>query len=51
MLQKSVWVHPFDCSEQIDLLREFFGLSLSELRLVIADEVENDSELKRHFNL
>ena len=51
MLQKSVWVHPFDCSEHVELLRGFFGLSTSELRLVVADKVENDSELRRRFNL
>jgi len=24
--QKSVWIHPFDCEAEIDLLRKFFGL-------------------------
>lgn len=51
MVQKSVWVHPFDCSEQIHLLREYFGLSDEELRLVVADDIGNDSGLRKAFRL
>ncbi|OGG79963.1 hypothetical protein A3A39_01100 [Candidatus Kaiserbacteria bacterium RIFCSPLOWO2_01_FULL_54_13] len=51
MLQKSVWIHPFDCAEHIELLREYFSLSESELRLVVAERVGEDRLLRRHFNL
>lgn len=50
-LQKSVWVHPFRCEAEIDLLREFFGLSEKELRLIIAENIGNDSKLKEIFNI
>lgn len=29
-LQKSVWIHPFDCGDEIELLKDFFGLSQDE---------------------
>ncbi len=51
MLQKSVWIYPFDCSERIDLLREFFGLSDAHLRLIVAQNIGDDSHLRRHFQL
>ena len=50
-LQKSVWVHPFDCQAEIELLREFFGLSKNELRLIVAEKIENDKELRKIFKL
>lgn len=51
MLQKSVWVHPFDCSEHISLLRDFFGFSDRELRLVLADTIGEDRDIRKHFRI
>jgi DNA-binding transcriptional regulator PaaX len=50
-LQKSVWVHAFDCQAEVELLREFFGLTEKEIRLIIAEKIENDQELKKFFKL
>lgn len=50
-LQKSVWIHPFDCKDEINLLRKFFGLSEKDLRLVVADNIGNDREFRKVFNL
>lgn len=50
-LQKSVWVHAFDCQAEIELLRDFFGLSEKEIRLIIATDIGNDKELKEFFKL
>jgi DNA-binding transcriptional regulator PaaX len=50
-LQKSVWVHAFDCQAEVELLREFFGLTEKEIRLIIAEKIENDQELKKTFKL
>lgn len=50
-IQKSVWVHPFDCQAEIELLREFFGLNEEELRLIVSDNIGNDKELKKIFKL
>jgi DNA-binding transcriptional regulator PaaX len=50
-IQKSVWVHPFDCQAEIELLREFFGLNEEELRLIVSNNIGNDKELKKIFKL
>lgn len=50
-LQKSVWVHPFECQGEIELLKDFFGLSEDELRLIVAEELGNDNKLRGHFKL
>lgn len=50
-LQKSVWVHPYDLAKPMKLLREFFGLTDQEIRIIIADRVENDKPLRIYFGL
>ena len=50
-LQKSVWVHPFDCRAEIDILRDFFGLSKQEMCLIIARDIEDDHRVREHFKL
>ena len=50
-LQKSIWLHPFDCEAEIEVLRTFFNLSEKELRLVIAEKIGNDAEWRRVFDL
>lgn len=50
-LQKSVWVQAFDCQAEIELLRDFFGLTEKEIRLVVAEDIGNDTELKNFFKL
>lgn len=49
--QKSVWVHAFDCRAEIELLRDFFGLSTQEMCLIVAEQVEHDQGLRKFFNL
>ena len=50
-LQKSVWIHPHDCTMEVKMLRDFFGLRESELRMIVAKDIGNDREIKKHFNL
>lgn len=50
-LQKSVWIHPFDCRAEVELLKDFFGLSDKEIRLITADKIENDENLKKTFKV
>ena len=50
-LQKSVWIHPFNCKDEIALLRDFFSLSDKEMRLVTAESIGRDKELKETFKL
>lgn len=50
-LQKSVWAHPFECCDEIELLKDFFDLSENELRLIVAEELGNDDKLRGYFKL
>ena len=51
LLQKSVWVHAFDCRDEIEVLKEFFGLNAEEIKLIIAEEIPNDELLKKFFKI
>lgn len=50
-LQKSVWIHPFDCEAEFELLKDFFGLSEKEIRLITTEKIGKDEELKKIFKL
>jgi len=50
-LQKSVWIYPFDCRNEIGLLRDFFGLSEKEMRLIISENIGKDNWLKQYFKI
>ena len=50
-IQRSVWVHPFECRDEVSLLRDFFGLDENDIRLVVAERIENDRNLKEVFKL
>jgi CRISPR-associated endonuclease Cas2 len=49
-LQRSVYLHPFPCEEKIDLLRRYLGIN-GEVRLILAEDIEDDQELRDFFNL
>ncbi len=50
-LQKIIWIHAFDCSAEVELLKDFFGLSDTEIRLIVATNIGNDEKLKNFFRL
>lgn len=50
-LQKSVWIHPFQCQDEIKLLRDFFGLTRKDIQLITAESIEDDAYLKKTFKL
>jgi len=50
-LQKSVWIHPFECRAEVELLQDFFGLSQNEIRLIIAENIGDDGKLRQDFGL
>ena len=50
-LQKSIWVCPYACKDEIGLLRDFFGLGKKEIRLITADDIEADNSLIETFKL
>lgn len=49
-LQKSVFVHPFDCKKEIDMVSDFFGVGNDVLYLE-AEIHDIGKKLKRIFNL
>ncbi len=51
VFQKSVWIHPFDCLAEIELLADFFGLSDKYLKLIIAENIGNDTKWREVFDL
>lgn len=48
--QKSVFVHPFDCQDEIDYLIEFYH-ARKFIRFVVAESLDNELHLKVHFGL
>lgn len=50
-LQKSVWVCPYPCQKEINLLRNFFGLGKKNLIVLTVEKIENNEVLKKLFNL
>ncbi|MBZ1345039.1 MAG: hypothetical protein KY055_00090 [Candidatus Nealsonbacteria bacterium] len=50
-LQKSVWLYPFDCRDEIELLRSFFGLSKREMRLIVCEDIGGDKGLREYFKI
>ena len=50
-LQQSVWIHSFGCSDEIALLKDFFGFTSKEVRLIVAEQVENSEVLIKKFHL
>lgn len=50
-LQKSVWVYPYSCQKEINLLREFFGLEKRNLMVLKVEKMENDEFLRKLFRL
>ena len=48
--QKSVFIYPYHCREQIDFVIEFFDLR-PYVRQGVMTEITNETELKLHFKL
>ena len=49
-LQKSVWVYPYECKNEIDFIIEFFNLR-KYVRFAILDFIDNELHLKKIFKL
>lgn len=49
-LQKSVFVHPFECRDEIDFLIEFYQ-ARPYVRFLEATHIDNELHLKHKFNL
>jgi len=50
-LQKSIWIYPFYCKDELELLEKFFGLTNKEIRLITAEDIGDDKWLRKYFKL
>lgn len=50
-LQKSVWIHAFNCKAEIELLREFLGLNKRQLQVLEVTKLEDDQLLRKFFRV
>lgn len=50
-LQKSTWVYPYPCQEEIRFLREFLGLDRRQVQVLEVFKLEHDEFLREHFKL
>lgn len=50
-LQQSIWVYPYPCTNEINFLREFFGLNKKQLQILEVIRLEDDKFLKKQFKL
>ena len=49
-LQKSVYIHPFKCSDELDFIIEFWGVR-EYVRVAEVNVIDNELHLKKHFGL
>jgi DNA-binding transcriptional regulator PaaX len=49
-LQKSCFIHPFDCKAEIDFISEMFEVS-PYVNFILAKEIEGASQLMKYFDL
>ncbi|OGG27019.1 hypothetical protein A2960_02640 [Candidatus Gottesmanbacteria bacterium RIFCSPLOWO2_01_FULL_39_12b] len=48
--QKSVYVSPYPCFDEVEFLRELYGVSFT-VKYILAQKIEDDDSLKSHFDL
>ena len=51
MLQKSVWVWPYECRNEIHLIQAMFELNGNEVNYIVADYIEEEQRMRKLFNL
>lgn len=49
-LQKSVWIHPYPCEKEVQLLCEVFGIN-PFVNIITAEKIYNDDILLKYFEL
>ncbi|MBI1999080.1 MAG: hypothetical protein HYS74_00295 [Parcubacteria group bacterium] len=50
-LQKSVWVHPFDCEDEVLFVKNHFNIADDHLRIIYTDDLGDDGEIKKYYKL
>jgi len=52
MLQKSVWVHPYECAKEVALLKQFFGFDDHTLKVIPAPHLGGEEgKLMKYYDL
>ncbi len=46
--QKSIFVHPYPCRDELDFVIELYGIRL-HVRYIVAEEIDNDIHLRKVF--
>ena len=49
-LQKSVWIYPYPCEEQITFLREYYGVG-NEVLYIVTKILEDDTPYRTYFGI
>lgn len=49
-LQESVYLHAYPCEKEVEFLRHYLGIA-GQVRLIIADSIENDHEFRTYFGV
>lgn len=49
--QKSIWIYPYNCFAEIDLLKRFFGLSNKEMQCITVEHIEDSKSWETIFKL
>jgi len=50
-LQKSVWIYPYNCEEEVKLLRDFLGIKRKDIQIITAEKIDNEEDFKEIFKL
>lgn len=50
ILQKSTFIYPYDCRDEIEFIRNYFYLK-NEINLIVAEEIDNEEFYLKHFHL
>lgn len=50
LLQESVFVSPYPCFDEVEFLRELYGVAFN-VRYLLVEKIEDDGLLRQHFEL
>ncbi|MBI2618345.1 hypothetical protein HYW58_02755 [Candidatus Kaiserbacteria bacterium] len=51
LLQKSVWIYPFDCTEEISYVKDFFNIDDKECRILTVSDIGDDKDVRKEFGV
>lgn len=49
-MQESVYIYPFPCFNEVEFLRDYYGLG-SQIQYLLVEKIENDEAYKTYFKL